>query len=166
MYRLCPCLQSLWNVYIHLISVKISVKWSANTLIKPECFSRPNFSKETHHTYPVERGLSIENYNIVVPEVSFDDIPILELNFLIFSRASSRPDHNLISWLGYYKVGSSSLLGPFLNALLKLLDCVWCYGLLNGQNSGHMFRHQNLCNFKIGVGRDNCSGCKISSFPW
>lgn len=66
---------------VHLISIEVSIEGSADTFVESECFSFCHFDFESHHADPVQTGLPVEDDNVPISEVPFNDISHSELDF-------------------------------------------------------------------------------------
>lgn len=83
---------------IHLVSIKICIERSTDTLIKPECIAGRYFGPKAHHTDPMQTGLPIEYDHIIVPQMPLHNIANLQINFAIsYSSSASISPNNKIS---------------------------------------------------------------------
>ena len=115
--NLCPCLNCLRNVDIHLVSIEISIERSTNTLIESESPSWRNFNFETHHTDSVQTGLPVKYNNISIPQMSLHHISHPQLNFTFGSM-----NRKFLSIFGDNKVSSSQFIGPFIHTFFQKVD--------------------------------------------
>ena len=68
-----PGFFSLWNMEVHLITVKVSVVGRTDGRVEPEGLVREDSDAVCHDGHSVEARLPVEEHNIAIPEVSLDD---------------------------------------------------------------------------------------------
>ena len=64
---------------IHLIAVKVGVVRIADALVESECPMRSHLDKVAEDTELVKRWLSIEQHDVAVFKVAFDNITLLQM---------------------------------------------------------------------------------------
>jgi len=61
-------------VDVHLIAIKISIVGGADAFVEAESAMRHNFCAVSHDGDSVERGLTVEEYNVIVLQVPLNHV--------------------------------------------------------------------------------------------
>lgn len=69
MQGLTASFDGLRHVDVHLVTVEVSIKGSADTFIETQCLSSRYLDLEAHHADTMQTGLSVENNDISVPQM-------------------------------------------------------------------------------------------------
>jgi hypothetical protein len=76
------CLQTLRNEHVHLVSIEICVVRGCDREVESEGRPREHLHSMTHDTHLMQRWLSVEEYKIIIHEMSLHNVAIINVGFV------------------------------------------------------------------------------------
>ena len=158
---LSSCFFGLQDVHVHFVTVEVGVVRRTDGRVHPESLSREDLDIVRHDTHLVQRRLSVEENDIAVAQVPFDDPSVFDLLAEVFGidvgdldTAAVRTDHI---------VGARIVLAVH-DVVPEEFDVARRGCFRDRQDLGDRQRHADFIDTQVGFRRDDRTGGEIDTF--
>jgi len=152
----------LLHFFSYLVAVKIGVVGRAHTLVEAEGAVGADLDVVSHDRELVEGGLSIEEHDVLVLEVTFDNVTDGQL----FGEVCTVGDKLEVDFLVVRVLNvicSGVDIGTVKHVLAQTLDVVRKNALGVRQHLGDELGNGDLVDLEVGVGRDDRTRRKVDT---
>mmetsp|Transcript_8511 Transcript_8511/g.14301 ORF Transcript_8511/g.14301 Transcript_8511/m.14301 type:complete len:454 (-) Transcript_8511:782-2143(-) len=149
---------ALRHVQVHLVSVEIGVIRRGHGQVETESGPVENLGAMAHDGHLVQRGLTVEQHNVVIPQVALDGPAVLQHD-VVLGPHIAQIDAALVATNDIHR--TRPLQGAVGDQLAQLVDVKRRHGDRHGEDERHTTRHTDLVDTQVGVGCDDRTGREV-----